>query len=282
MIHGIFQIKYFLVKMIFFFFRDNCGNALTIVYNAVYRRPRLDGSPSMRSETTTDCFRHMYRRVHARKRSQWRWRLASAYIPSPITHYSALRIVRIARCTHCTWTTMHDSFLRSVTSDLYISGSYWPCARVSSLSLWSRDATQPTWCDATFCDSTADTGAHLCYAPHYGVTHHGLLRASPKERNVPRVQCRRSLSRLPAKAIVLFRSVRTPRPPFFMVDSWSSPRLLLFQSHLLESAGTFAGEGPFRCLRRSDSSLNCASRSRCAWFEPINFAMRRIPMTPRS
>lgn len=158
---------------------------------------------------------------------------------------------------------MHDSFLRSVTSDLYISGSYWPCARVSSHSLWSRDATQPTRCDATCFVTRQPTPVHT-YAMHLTTVLPTTVCCAPRRRKGTCRVCNVAGRSQDCRPKPSSCSVRTPRPSFFMVDSWSSPRLLLFQSHLLESAGTFAGEGPFRCLRRSDSPLDCASRSRCA------------------
>lgn len=147
------------------------------------------------------------------------------YIPSPITHNNNAA----ARCTHCTWTTTHDSFLRHVTSDLYISGSYWPCARVSSHSLWSlRDATQPRRCDAMFASRQLDTPVHTYAPPRYGVfCHHGLLnaRSSSKERNVPRV-CNVASRSYDCRPKPSSCSVRTYLAlPSSRWISWSSPRV---------------------------------------------------------
>lgn len=188
-----------------------------------------------------------------------------------------LRTVRVARCTHCTWTTMHDSFLRRVTSDLYISGSSTGPAPECRPTLCGpamrrnrRDATRRLWLDSR----------HRCTPMHLTtmlLSRSGPQRASPKEGNVPRVQCRRSFLRLPAKAIVLFRSQTSPF--LFRVGFAVLPTcLLLFRSYLPESTGTNCGRGSFCCLLRSDSFPDCALYSRCAWLEPINFAMRRIPM----
>lgn len=191
-----------------------------------------------------------------------------------------LRVVRVARCIHYTWATMHDSFLRRVTSDLYISGSYWPCARVSSHSL-----VVPR-CDATdamrrdVCVSTADTGAHLCTSL---LCYHHVTAAYLAEGR-ERAACAMSSVALTTagQAIVLFRSQTSP---FLFHVGFAVLPASLAQFHLPESTGARLRE-KFLSLPtlRSDRSLDCASRSWCAWLESINFAIRfwwsirRIPM----
>lgn len=153
-----------------------------------------------------------------------------------------LRVVRVARCIHYTWTTMHDSFLRRVTSDLYISGSYWPCARVSSHSLWSRDATQPMRCDATFA-TRQPTPVHT-YAPHYYVT--TTVCCVPRRRkgtcrvcNVAgrSYDCRPSHRPVPFADLALPFSCRIRGPP--RVSCSVSPARI---------NGRDCGRNSFRCL----------------------------------
>lgn len=225
------------------FFRDNYGDALTIVYNAVYRLK----SPSMGSETITGCFRYMYRWVHEQKKSQgWR-RLASTYIPSPITHYSLLRTVYVSR----------DAPTALGRRCTIASCAAWPVIFISADPTGPAPECRPTLCgpatrrsrlDATRC-LRLDTGAHLCTTMLLPRSVACLVEGRK------RAACAMSPVALTtaSQAIVLFRSHTSPflfhGPPRVALTLSVSPARIREYDR---------ARGPFRCPLKSDSFLDHA------------------------